>query len=1010
MVENRSLDLVRRIVGTAILGIIIASIFGVAPAPLTAILGRSIIANAAPAVYAENVSSVTTSRDGPPFNGNIFVNETLLITVELINPIPDATINIGARVVKFFPDGSFTVRYICTIPATPNFQAALKKTYSVTIFTNITLPNPGWTNLFYLTDDGYNSTTGAKKWPTSPTDWENKFQPLNTCVSVDPDSPMGSSNQIRVDLGDVIQLYFNDANGNPVVFRSLTAANTPPSSVTGIPALISPANIDQVPLAGTFGFTAPDLNKFWNLNDSSKIYIVFGNDSLGYFLTNRLFVNETGIGGNTSVFQNALISTLGQLLNTSAIPSQFFATNNILNQGNYTISLLVPRSNSTPLPKDLDGSIGAKITFNNTITDYPTFNGWNFFVINVSISVGAVPPVELKVDRTFLPATVDYNLSINVTIIDPSATTGSIVFGQNLNATFYNYLGQPVKTNVPLTTLFSATSVKQIAVSPPTFSLFITINGPLAFQYPYEVQNGSLVITYRSPTGLTVSTPPIPIITVDVSLTVNGSQSIQVNYGAVVNITMINPAADTNRSAFDTVVVTVLGATVPSSGVITLNETAPGSGVFTALLRVGDDANISANPEAVIAFRYVNRASPETPFGSTVWYSKTVEANVKILSTFGSIVSPPDGYRTGPMGMINVTIVDHDKNRNVNSNDTISYNIKLWDGRVITRTATETRPNSGVFTDVFDKSLLGTPADLLRGQVIQIVYSDVDTPAGPTSVVATVTFFSVDGRVTLDRPFYLPGQNITITVTDPDAVINPAIVETIIVRVTSTSDPLGIQVVLTETAPGTGVFVGSVLVSNNSADRGKERIIYANIGDTITVTYTDQFPADFAQTGRSKDIPERAFVGQLLERPISFPPTITMTYTDGTPVTQPAAGRTVLFTVNATNNNPVPVTATILFQVFDANGVPLTLQAVTVTIPAGQTFGITFSFIFPSPGTYTVRVSAVKSLTDLTPLADKREFTVTVVGGTVAPSVATQAVVQQDYRVKMLPEIIAVRN
>jgi hypothetical protein len=206
--------------------------------------------------------------------------------------------------------------------------------------------------------------------------------------------------------------------------------------------------------------------------------------------------------------------------------------------------------------------------------------------------------VRLIVDRDFLPATVDYNLSINVTIVDPSVPSpSSIVFGSNLRATFHNYLGQQVKTNLNITALFNWTSVTQIGVG--TFYLNITINGPLAFQNPFEVQNGFLRIAYNSPAAGLV-TVDIPIRQVDVTMNVNGTQSLQGVYGQAINITVLNPAANTKTGDIDTLVVRVLGANVPT---VTLRETAPNSGVFSAILRIGDDANITASPESTIQFR-----------------------------------------------------------------------------------------------------------------------------------------------------------------------------------------------------------------------------------------------------------------------------------------------------------------------------------------------------------------------------------------------------------------------
>jgi hypothetical protein len=531
-----------------------------------------------------------------------------------------------------------------------------------------------------------------------------------------------------------------------------------------------------------------------------------------------------------------------------------------------------------------------------------------------------------------------------------------------------------VKTNLNITALFNVTtSVTQIGVG--TFYLYIEINGPLAFQNPFEVQNGFLRIAYDSPAAGLV-TVDIPIRQVDVSMNVNGTQSLQGTYGQAINITVVNPAANTNTSRIDEMRVRVLGANVP---IVTLRETAPNSGVFSAILRIGDDANISANPEDTIQFVYVHNTSIDTPFGSTVWLSKTVTATVKIMSTPGVIVSPPDGFRTGPVGVLNITVFDPDRNRNIFSADNITFTIRRWDGSTLTFTATETGNNTGHFTVLVDKSQIGSPADLLRGGVIQIVYSDPFTPMGPMTVVATVRFFSVDAQVRLDKSSYVPGEFITITVIDNDSVTNPSIIETITVTVTSTSDPLGIQVILSETAPGSGVFVGTVLVSNASIDRGKPRTIYANIGDTITVSYEDPFPADYAVTGRSKIFTATALVGQLLEKPISISPTLAISFLNGTPATTIVAGQLYIISVSLTNNNPIPVSFTVLFLVLDPRGTPVQVLLQSTTLAPGQSISIGFSVTFPSAGDYTVRIIVVKSLADQTALSDRFEQVVRVV-------------------------------
>jgi hypothetical protein len=170
-----------------------------------------------------------------------------------------------------------------------------------------------------------------------------------------------------------------------------------------------------------------------------------------------------------------------------------------------------------------------------------------------------------------------------------------------------------------------------------------------------------------------------------------------------------------------------------------------------------------------------------------------------------------------------------------------------------------------------------------------------------------------------------------------------------------------------------------VLVSNASIDRGKPRTIYANIGDTITVSYEDPFPADYAVTGRSKIFTATALVGQQLEKPISISPTLTISFLNGTSATTIVAGQQYLISVNLTNNNPTPVSFTVLFLVLDPRGTPVQIQFQSTTLAPGQSILIGFSVTFPSAGDYTVRIIVVKSLADQTALSDRFEQVVRVV-------------------------------
>ena len=917
--------LVRKILGASFLGLlVISALGGLGIAPFLWI-ARPLIVSAVYSgpLYADNISAISTSRDGPPFNGAVFRNTTFQVNITFTDVISVTTyprVNITLRIWDS-PDKAVLRANVSNVTAWPiNPSATAVRLYNTTVLINAS-------GIFIGNLTGTSTALGA-------------FIPVI---------------RFTLEEGNLLELGNLSSTGAFVPFVSLVFRHTPVTkdTVTGIPSTVPSANLSSINLTGTFGFTAPDLNMFWNVRDNTTIFLNIQNATFRLIPNGNATLNLTETGSNTGIFRNTSVMTLGHL----------FPGNEsfVLPQGSsYNLTLYIPKYNVTGIPSDTD----------------PGFD-----VINVTFTVGPPPPppppvrLDLLVDRDFIQATVDYDISINVTIIDSTITsTANITFGSNLNATFYNHLEQPVKTTIPLSTLFMSTTVVNISAN--TFSLWITIRGSLAFQPPFEVQNGYLNITYVSLGGAGVKTKIIPIRQVDVTMTVNGTQSLQGTFGQAINIAVLNPAANTNTSAIDTLVVRVLGANVPT---VTLRETAPNSGVFSAILRIGDDANITASPESTIQFVYVHNSSIDTPFGSSVWFSKTVTATVKIISTPGVIVSPPDGFRTGPVGVLNITIFDPDRNRNIFSSDSISFIIKRWDGSTLTITATETGNNTGYFTASVDKSQIGSPADLLRGGVIQIVYSDPFTPMGPMSVVATVRFLSVDAQVRLDKSSYLPGEFITITVIDNDSVTNPSIIETVTVTVTSTSDPLGIQVTLSETAPGSGVFVGTVLVSNASIDRGKPRTIYANIGDTITVSYEDPFPADYGVTGRSKTFTATALVGQQLEKPISISPTLVISFLNGTPATTIVAGQLYLISVNLTNNNPTPVSFTVLLLVLDPRGTPVQVLLQSTTLAPGQSISIGFSVTFPSAGDYTVRIIVVKSLADQTALSDRFEQVVRVV-------------------------------
>jgi hypothetical protein len=95
------------------------------------------------------------------------------------------------------------------------------------------------------------------------------------------------------------------------------------------------------------------------------------------------------------------------------------------------------------------------------------------------------------------------------------------------------------------------------------------------------------------------------------------------------------------------------------------------------------------------------------------------------------------------------------------------------------------------------------------------------------------------GTIQLDKETYASNETAVITVADVDLNADQYSFDTITVNVKSTTDIIGIYVLLNETGPDTSIFTGSftftVYPSNDQEDA-----LQVSEGDTVTVTYHDE--------------------------------------------------------------------------------------------------------------------------------------------------------------------------
>jgi hypothetical protein len=199
------------------------------------------------------------------------------------------------------------------------------------------------------------------------------------------------------------------------------------------------------------------------------------------------------------------------------------------------------------------------------------------------------------------------------------------------------------------------------------------------------------------------------------------------------------------------------------------------------------------------------------------------------------------------------------------------------------------------------------------------------------------------------------GDTFTITIDDVDANREPDIEETLTVVAKSDSWPQGQNVVLEETGEDTHIFTGEVFVEDEIPS-GNE--VWADVFDTITVEYTDEYDADgeedtvFSATIRVGIIPD-------FPVPASEPEFVDA---QGMPVTVIRAGELIVIQSTITNAGPIDQNFAYLVQVKDDTGVVVQLSFV-LTLDPGESLTPGVSWIPDERGDYTVEVFVWESLT-----------------------------------------------
>ena len=315
------------------------------------------------------------------------------------------------------------------------------------------------------------------------------------------------------------------------------------------------------------------------------------------------------------------------------------------------------------------------------------------------------------------------------------------------------------------------------------------------------------------------------------------------------------------------------------------------------------------------------------------------------------------------------------------------YKRQTSDPTGIPVTLTETGANTGIFEKTISASTTSVADQSIKadvGDTIQIVYLDAaDATGAAASNVKSITVVSVDPTIEFDKTFYKVGETATIIIKDLDANTRPDAIDTINVVLTSTSDPIGVALPLSETDLNTGVFRGSILLTSDPTIVGA---LFVKDGDTVTASYKDRYPADYPVTKKEKTFTETVTVGipPVVGTQTFGKPTAAVGTLEGVPKNTFTPTETVALSTTIKNNAGTTITYTWILQIKDAEGRVVFLSFQSGTIAPGATatpgMGIVPQQVNLPPGTYTAEIFVWDNFVSANPLSEVTAVTFTVTG------------------------------
>jgi hypothetical protein len=389
-------------------------------------------------------------------------------------------------------------------------------------------------------------------------------------------------------------------------------------------------------------------------------------------------------------------------------------------------------------------------------------------------------------------------------------------------------------------------------------------------------------------------------------------------------------------------------------------ESDAGSGIFGAIAKPGVLDTLVLNRGTKLEIVY--RDSTPSGGGSPI----RLEHDIFLKANTPEIIFDREEYT--PFDEVDITIISPDSNFDPFRIDTITPLISTSSDRGFRLVMPETGPDSRIFEQDIDltpdKSRF--PGDLIAQREDGLT---IEFRIDSKTVVTKSVFINYHvGNVMFDRDAFGINDRVIMRVIDPDENRNPDTIDTIGVRLWSTTDRGGLQVILRETGDRSGIFEEFITFTADEESVGTR--LRATEGDTITMKYSDRTlpaPAALDVDGVFTVEVEELFASALvfsadrqLERAVIAEPILTDE--TGAPMRDLSPGRQVLVQSQIESKRNDTEIFAYLVQIKDSDGVTVSLSWLSSELPPNSETIASQSWVPEAEGHYIIEVFLWESI------------------------------------------------